>query len=107
MAIASRVAEQFPSGPYSPPDGTRFAVQATFCLLEERLFLVPNWPDPPDLDNLLKPVLDTLFTSKGVLGLTGTLVAANDTNVTEVSARKIRAPSPEQEGADFTVMWDD
>jgi Holliday junction resolvase RusA-like endonuclease len=106
-AIASCVAERFPSAPYSPPDGTRFTVDATFYLVEQRLFLAPNWPDPPDLDNLLKPVLDTLFTSKGVLGLTGTLVAANDTNVTEVTARKIKASSHEQEGADFTVTWDE
>jgi len=68
-------------------------------------FIKPNRPGPPDLDNLLKPVLDTLFTSDNVVGPTGVLVEANDTYVTEVRARKTEAPVREQEGADIIVTW--
>ncbi len=39
--------------------------------MKERLFIQPNQSVPPDLDNLLKPVLDTLFISDNVIGPTG------------------------------------
>ena len=69
MAIAQKVAERFPE-PFMPPEGTEFAVDVVFHLVEHRLFVRPNRPGPPDLDNLLKRVLDTLFTSANVLGAT-------------------------------------
>src|SRR6266508_423307 len=106
MAIAAKVAERFPE-PFTPPEGTEFAVDVVFHLVEHRLFVRPNRPGPPDLDNLLKPVLDTLFTSANVLGPTGVLVNANDTWVTDVRARKTEAPDSSQEGADITVSWPD
>jgi hypothetical protein len=106
MAIAQKVAERFPE-PFMPPEGTEFAVDVVFHLVEHRLFVRPNRPGPPDLDNLLKPVLDTLFTSANVLGPTGVLINANDTWVTDVRARKTEVPDASQEGADITVSWSD
>ena len=55
----------------------------------------------------LQPVLDTLFTSENVVGPTGVLVKANDTQVTEVHARKTQASVREEEGADIIVTWED
>lgn len=106
MAIAEEVSERFPE-PFMPPEETEFAVDVVFHLVEHRLFVRPNRPGPPDLDNLLKPVLDTLFTSANVLGPTGVLVKANDTWVTDVRARKTEARDSSQEGADITVSWPD
>jgi hypothetical protein len=106
MAIAQKVAERFPE-PFMPPEGTEFAVDVVFHLVEHRLFVRPSRPAPPDLDNLLKPVLDTVFTSANVLGPTGVLINANDTWVTDVRARKTEAPDSSQEGADITVSWPD
>ena len=97
MAIAEKVAERFPE-PFMPPGGTEFAVDVVFHLVEHRLFVRPNRPGPPDLDNLLKPVLDTLFTSANVLGPTGVLVDANDTWVTDVRARKTEPLIPARRG---------
>lgn len=77
----------------------------TFRLVEERLFIEPNWPVPPDIDNLLKPVLDTVFTSAGVIGPTRALVDRNDTFVTEIRARKIEASTGAEEGATIKVAW--
>jgi Holliday junction resolvase RusA-like endonuclease len=105
-AMAARVAELCPDAPHTPTSGTTFAVDVEFHLVAERLFIMPNQPTPPDLDNLLKPVLDTLFTSAGVLGPTGTLVEANDTYVMEVRARKTKAVALAQQGADIVVTWD-
>jgi Holliday junction resolvase RusA-like endonuclease len=106
-AIAASVEELFPEAPYTPTRGTTFTVDVEFHLVAQRLFIQPNWPVPPDLDNLLKPVLDTLFTSDGVVGPTGLLVLENDTYVTEVRARKTEAMTRELEGADITVTWDE
>jgi len=106
MAIAQEVAERFPE-PLMPPEETEFAVDVVFHFVEHRLFVRPNRPGPPDLDNLLKPILDTLFTSETVRGPTGVLVKANDTWVTDVRARKTEAPDSSQEGADITVSWPD
>ncbi len=107
QAIAEAVRASCPDAPYQPPEEMTFTVDIVFHLVKERLFIQPNQPGPPDLDNLLKPVLDTLFTSDNVAGPTGTLVHRNDTYVTEVRARKTEALGRDSEGADITVEWDD
>jgi hypothetical protein len=107
LAIADAVAASFHDAPYQPSAGVTFAVDIVFRLVKNRLFIQPNQPVPPDLDNLLKPVLDTLFTSDNVVGPTGTLIQRNDTWITEVRARKTEALGPNGEGADITVEWND
>lgn len=107
LAIAAAVKEMYPDAPYRPARGTTFTVEVEFRLVEHRLFIRPNRPGPPDLANLLKPVLDTLFTSDNVVGPTGALVDENDTYVTEVRARKTEAPMRDQEGADIIVTWEE
>jgi Holliday junction resolvase RusA-like endonuclease len=101
------VKDRYPDAPYRPARGTRFTVEVEFHLVASRLFIQPHQPVPPDLDNLLKPVLDTLFISDNVKGPTGVLVPENDTFVTEVRARKTEAPVPEEQGADIFVTWEE
>ena len=73
--------------------------------MDHGLLQMSNRPNPADLDNLLKPILDTVFTSENVKGPTKALVDANDTNVFEVCARKTRAFSSQGQGVDITVSW--
>jgi Holliday junction resolvase RusA-like endonuclease len=106
-AITARARDLYPDAPYTPAEGTTFKVEVEFRLVQQRLFTEPNWPPPPDLDNLLKPVLDTVFTSDNVVGPTAALVDRNDTYVSEVCAKKRRAETTREEGAVITVAWND
>jgi hypothetical protein len=58
-----------------------------------------------DLDNLAKPILDTLFTSEHVDQTlpTGVLLAVNDTLVFRLELEKVPVDSEEERGADITV----
>jgi hypothetical protein len=59
-----------------------------------------------DLDNFVKPVLDTLFTSQNVRRLTGVLLPdVNDTRVFRLLIEKGEVDSPEDQGADITISW--
>ena len=61
-----------------------------------------------DLDNLAKPVLDTLFTSQNVSKsrITGVLLPeVNDTWVFRLRLEKVGVKTPQDQGADLTVTW--
>ena len=66
-AIRDAVTDTYPQAPFtSPPLGTKFTVEVIFRMTPEDLAR-PAF----DLDNFAKPVLDTVFTSQHVAGLTG------------------------------------
>src|SRR5213593_626253 len=75
-AIRDAVTAKYPQAPFTPPPlETKFNVEVIFRMTPEDLAR-PAF----DLDNFVKPVLDTLFTSQNVLGLTGVLLTeVNDT----------------------------
>lgn len=57
-----------------------------------------------DLDNFVKPVLDTIFTSQNVSReVTGVLFSVNDTWVFRLVLQKVGVESSEDQGADITV----
>lgn len=99
-AIRDEVKATYPHAPFpEPPEETKFEVKVTFRMtpkdLARRAF---------DLDNFVKPVLDTLFTSQNVSpGVTGELFPVNDTWVFRLVAEKIGVETPQDQGADITV----
>ena len=90
----------YPQAPFAvPPSETKFDVEVIFRMTPEDM-------DRPalDLDNLVKPVLDTLFTSQNVSpGVTGVLFPVNDTWVFRLVLEKVRVETPQEQGADITV----
>ena len=61
-----------------------------------------------DLDNLAKPVLDTLFLIRNAQcgdSRTGALFDVDDNRVFELTAEKRIVPLCEEEGVDVTVAW--
>lgn len=103
--IEGGVRERNPQ-PFEFPVETRFRVEVLFRLAKERLTAMSTQPAPPDLDNLLKPLLDTVFTSDNVTKKpTGVLVNANDNWVFDVHASKTLAHSTADEGVDVIVTW--
>ena len=99
-AIRDAVTATYPHAPFtSPPLGTKFTVEVIFRMTPEDLAR-PAF----DLDNFAKPVLDTLFTSQHVSGLTGVLLPkVNDTWVFRLLLAKIEVKTPQDQGADITV----
>ena len=81
---------------------TRFAVEVIF-------FLNGTNVERVDLDNLAKPVLDTLFRPRRPqvkdLNLTGALFDVDDDRVFKLSLEKKMVSSIKDEGADVTVTW--
>jgi hypothetical protein len=78
---------------------TKFDVEVTFRMTPEDLAR-PAF----DLDNFVKPVLDTLFTSQNVSPrVTGVLFPVNDTWVFRLVLQKIGVETPQDQGADITV----
>jgi len=72
--------------------------------------LAPSTLARADLDNLAKPVLDTLFESRNAQvpdeSLTGALFAGvDDDRVFSLHLDKRAALAPEEEGADISVTW--
>jgi hypothetical protein len=68
--------------------------------------MTPEDLDRPafDLDNFVKPVLDTLFTSQNVSQeVTGVLLPVNDTWVFRLVVEKVRVETPQDQGAVITV----
>src|SRR5207237_3854509 len=78
-----------------------YAVEITF------FFTISGFPWA-DLDNLAKPVLDTLFRTYNPqvkdLTLTGALVDADDSYVTRLVLEKRQVQSPAEEGAEIQVI---
>ena len=101
-AIRDAVTETYPQAPFtSPPSGTRFTVEVIFRMTPEDLAR-----RAVDLDNLAKPVLDTLFTSQNVSKLTGVLLpGVNDTWVFRLLLEKVGVKTAQEQGADITVTW--
>ena len=99
-AIRDKVEATYPEAPFpAPPLKTKFEVEVTFRMtpkdLERPAF---------DLDNFVKPVLDTLFTSQNVSPqVTGVLLPVNDTWVFRLVLEKVGAEGPQDQGADITV----
>jgi hypothetical protein len=74
--------------------------------LEVIFRMTPEDLDRPafDLDNFVKPVLDTLFTSQNVSPrVTGVLLPVNDTWVFRLVLEKVGVETPQDQGADITV----
>ncbi len=99
-AIRDEVKATYPQAPFpAPPLKTKFEVEVTFRMTPEDL-------DKPacDLDNFVKPVLDTLFTSQNVSPrVTGVLLPVNDTWVFRLVLEKVGVETPQDQGADITV----
>ena len=99
-AIRDEVKAIYPQAPFTePPSGTKFDVEVSFRMTPEDLAR-PAF----DLDNFVKPVLDTVFTSQNVSPeVTGVLFPVNDTWVFRLFLQKVRVEAPEDQGADITV----
>jgi hypothetical protein len=72
-------------------------------------FLSPARCQDTDLDNLAKPILDTIFlidrpqTKDGTL--TGALVKRNDNAIRKLTLEKIPVHEPAELGVDILVEW--
>lgn len=99
-AIRDEVEANYPQAPFTePPSGTKFDVEVSFRMTPEDLAR-PAF----DLDNFVKPVLDTIFTSQNVSPeVTGVLFPVNDTWVFRLVLQKVGVETPEDQGADITV----
>lgn len=99
-AIRDEVKATYPQAPFAEPDEkTKFVVEVIFRMTPEDL-------DKPacDLDNFVKPVLDTLFTSQNVSPrVTGVLLPVNDTWIFRLALEKVGVATPQEQGADITV----
>jgi Holliday junction resolvase RusA-like endonuclease len=84
--------------------GAKFEVAVIFYLIQSTL-------DKSDLDNLAKPVLDTLFLPNNPQvkdkTLTGALIEMDDSCVVKLSLEKQRAPSAQEEGAEIVIAWEE
>lgn len=103
-AIADRARSK-----YEKPSGisklTEFTIDIVFFLMKEPLAKL-------DLDNLAKPVLDTLFKIRRSqlpvdfkATLTGVLFEVDDDRVCRLTLEKRLVSIKAQEGADITITW--
>ncbi len=101
-AVRDAVMDAYPQAPFtSLPLGARFTVEVIFRMTREDLVR-----PAADLDNFVKPVIDTLFTSQNVSGLTGVLLPeVNDTRVFKLLLEKVEVKTPQEQGADITITW--
>lgn len=61
-----------------------------------------------DLDNMVKPVLDTIFHSRDEQldpALTGALLPVDDASIHRLVVEKHRAEGPQDEGVRVVVRW--
>ena len=97
-AIRDAVMARYPQAPFpEPPSGTKFTVEVIFRMTPQDLAR-----PAVDLDNLAKPILDTLFTSQNVSKsrLTGVLLReVNDTWVFRLRLEKVEVETPEAPAA--------
>lgn len=73
-----------------------------------RFFLLPRRALGADLDNLVRPVLNTLFSSRDEQAdptLTATLFTAEDARVYRLVVEKRSVEDPAAEGVEVVVRW--
>ena len=101
-AIHRAVKEAHPDAPFpKPPPETKFDVKVTFLMTRADLKRPAS-----DLDNFVKPVLDTVFTSQNVSSeVTGVLFPMNDTWVFRLAVEKVAVEAEQDQGAIITVAW--
>ena len=95
-AIGAAVEAAYPQAPFTSPHlkAARFTVEVTFWMTPLDLAR-----PAVDLDNFVKPVLDTIFTSQNVRRLTGVLLPdVNDTRVFRLLIEKDEVDSPDTRG---------
>ena len=84
------------------PQDIHFSVSLVFLMK-------PGSIEHADLDNLAKPVLDTLFHSRSAQvqdkELTGALFDVDDDRVFQLIAAKKLVVGPDDEGIDITISW--
>jgi hypothetical protein len=98
-ALAERTREVHPGGQIQINEGTTFDVEIIF------LFLTRN-AGGADLDNLAKPVLDTLFLSNNVqVEPAGVLFNVDDNRVSKLLLKKIAVQRDEDEGTEIIISW--
>lgn len=86
--------------PLTVPDNTQFEVKIEFYFISSRFF------SSGDLDNLAKPVLDTLFRQRAASRFpTGCLFKLDDARVTSLLLTKQVVGKEEHEGAKIRVHW--
>lgn len=82
---------------------TRFSVAIVF-------FMTAAHIQRADLDNLAKPVLDTLFLIRNAqvrdMSLTGALFDVDDARVFKLSLEKEVVPNAQHEGVQVTISWE-
>jgi Holliday junction resolvase RusA-like endonuclease len=100
-AIADVARENYKEEFSSPLE---FSVNIVFYLLKSTL-------DKSDLDNLAKPVLDTLFLPNNPqvkdIALTGSLFKIDDNRVFKLSLEKLLVSTNQEEGAEINVSWEE
>ena len=73
------------------------------------IFFREKTPKEPDIDNLAKPVLDTIFCSRHYQGptpsLAGALFNVDDEQVFRLELEKRLVSTRADEGVDITVKW--
>ena len=81
-----------------------FSVNIVFYLMKTTL-------DRSDLDNLAKPVLDTLFLPNNPQvkdkALTGALFEIDDNRVFKLSLEKLLVSTNHEEGAEIIISWEE
>ena|SRR5258708_4217739 len=100
-AIAAEAIKVQPSGNENDP--RQICVHLTFHLVTAVVGCA-------DLDNLAKPVLDTLFHAKRVQtpedGLSGVLFSCDDGHVYQLHLKKQSVSSETDEGIDAVIEWE-
>ncbi len=100
QALAEKAQEVRANRPFPAiAPSAHFAVEMIF-------FMTPvNTPGGSELDNLAKPVLDTLFNARKQQP-TGTLLGHHDTNVFKLFLEKRLVSTQAEEGVDVTITWE-
>jgi Holliday junction resolvase RusA-like endonuclease len=100
--ISDAVKAQKTSNPVLAQKTDQFSVNLVFKIKQERV-------SRPDLDNLAKPVLDTLFLpfhpQVKDLSITGALFNIDDNAVFRLYVEKIKVTTVAEEGIDIVVTW--
>lgn len=105
LFLANRTKEKYRRQSSSISEQTEFTVNIVFFLKEQAL-------KKPDLDNLAKPVLDTLFANTNSQVpkeykplITGVLFGVDDNRIYKLVLEKQPASTNADEGADITITW--